>query len=142
MRISDWSSDVCSSDLRVLADLIERADEGRVLRGNRRRADGGGQRIAPGERVGIGERRGSRIEAVEQVEGGRAQLSADKIGYISIISCNINILHRMLCESFCLGQYTRRGVRQNKIPFSNNKNHCESNYVIESKTSTPHRQTI
>ena len=25
-------------------------------------------------------------------------LSADKIGYISIISCNINILHRMLCE--------------------------------------------
>ena len=26
------------------------------------------------------------------------QLSADKIGYISIISCNINILYRMLCE--------------------------------------------
>jgi hypothetical protein len=25
-------------------------------------------------------------------------VSADKIGYISIISCNINILHRMLCE--------------------------------------------
>src|SRR3546814_13896391 len=96
MRISDWSSDVCSSDLRVLADLIERADEGRVLRGNRRRADGGGQRIAPGERVGIGERRGPRIEAVEQVEGGRAQLSADKIGYISIISCNINKLQRKI----------------------------------------------
>src|SRR3546814_9451895 len=26
-------------------------------------------------------------------------VSADKIGYISIISCNINILHRMLCRS-------------------------------------------
>ena len=47
-----------------------------MLRGNRRRADGGGQRIAPGERVGIGERRGPRIEAVEQVEGGRAQRPA------------------------------------------------------------------
>ena len=70
----------------MLADLVECADEGRVLRGTRRRADGGGQRIAPGERVGIGEGRGPRIEAVEQVEGGR--VSADKIGYISIISCN------------------------------------------------------
>jgi hypothetical protein len=28
----------------------------------------------------------------------RVEVSADKIGYISIISCNINILHRMLCE--------------------------------------------
>src|SRR3546814_12920036 len=38
MRISDWSSDVCSSDLRQLAlDLVHRADAGAGL--HRRRVD-------------------------------------------------------------------------------------------------------
>src|SRR3546814_1328917 len=32
MRISDWSSDVCSSDLIAIADDLGRADEGEVLR--------------------------------------------------------------------------------------------------------------
>ena len=70
---------------RVLADLVECADEGRVLRGTRRRADGGGQRIAPGERVGIGEGRGPRIEAVEQVEGGRAVSRQNRLHFNNIM---------------------------------------------------------
>jgi len=36
--------------------------------------------------------------AANRVSDILVPMSADKIGYISIISCNINILHRMLCE--------------------------------------------
>ena len=75
---------------------FERANQGRVVLSLARLADRRGQRVAPGERVRF-ERRTPFVEAVEQVKVA-GEVSADKIGYISIISCNINILHRMLCE--------------------------------------------
>src|SRR3546814_17226800 len=44
MRISDWSSDVCSSDLRA-----ERADRGRYMRGEHELAEAGRHRhLRPG----------------------------------------------------------------------------------------------
>lgn len=53
-------------------------------------------RIPPGKRIGIAECGLPWGKFLEDIDDGR--VSADKIGYISIISCNINILHRMLCE--------------------------------------------
>src|SRR3546814_13350489 len=59
MRISDWSSDVCSSDLRLQPDARpDRAAEGRPAPG------AGGARRAPGERAG-GARRGRAGEPHE-----------------------------------------------------------------------------
>lgn len=57
-------------DPRMLAHPVECADQGRVLGGNRRLADSGGQGIAPGERVAIGQRRGPGVETIEQIDGG------------------------------------------------------------------------
>ena len=80
-----------------LAQRIERADKGRVIARLCRISDRGGQAVAPMMPVVFAQGRVPIVEAAEQVEMAR-YLSADKIGYISIISCNINILHRMLCE--------------------------------------------
>src|SRR3546814_15156302 len=51
MRISDWSSDVCSSDLRFFAgaEAVALGDEGRRRRIVRRQRDG--QRVVGGERA-------------------------------------------------------------------------------------------
>src|SRR3546814_838511 len=43
MRISDWSSDVCSSDLALLVE-VERVEEGRIRRPARALADDEGRR--------------------------------------------------------------------------------------------------
>src|SRR3546814_3716837 len=48
----------------------------------------------------------------------------------------------MLCEQFCLGQYTRRGVRQNKLHFADSKNHWGARSVIERKPSPAPRRSL
>src|SRR3546814_6705657 len=57
MRISDWSSDVCSSDL-VRPDLVQRLqDTAEVCDGNRYQPD----LVMDAERLQVTERRGLRI---------------------------------------------------------------------------------
>src|SRR3546814_1454109 len=48
----------------------------------------------------------------------------------------------MLCEEFCLGQYTRRGVRQKKLHFADSKNHWGARSVIERKPSPAPRRSL
>src|SRR3546814_10179465 len=48
----------------------------------------------------------------------------------------------MLCEQFCLGQSTRRRVRQNKLHFADSKNHWGARSVIERKPSPAPRRSL
>src|SRR3546814_9994794 len=48
----------------------------------------------------------------------------------------------MLCEEFCLGQYTRRGVRQKKLHFADSKNHWGARSVIERKPFPAPRRSL
>src|SRR3546814_5641862 len=114
MRISDWSSDVCSSDLKTARFIGQRGGRtGRSAARDRIELDPRQRFIGQIAFVRQGGQHGSDPEAGGAEHGldlGRAQraeageepiellLSADKIGYISIILCNINILHRMICE--------------------------------------------
>src|SRR3546814_5579312 len=57
MRISDWSSDVCSSDLRNIGDIAQRAFEARARQ--RTPADEGGRHLRD-------ERRGAALALAAQ----------------------------------------------------------------------------
>lgn len=63
-------------ETRMLADPIERADQRRMVRGYLDLADRGRERVAPGEGVGIAQRRFPGGKAIEQVEVGRPQRPA------------------------------------------------------------------
>src|SRR3546814_5508523 len=88
MRISDWSSDVCSSDLRIADDGQQRGDGGQVeveprdgeeadeLRGVQHQRDDGADREMPFEAPpDIAEHGGRREENREHARAG--ELAAD-----------------------------------------------------------------
>src|SRR3546814_19365352 len=87
MRISDWSSDVCSSDLQLVED-IEREDRAdRELRVGMRRGEGGdGVVVERGdEKAGPARQRGeiggdARETVVGHVEAGDAQADHPIVG--------------------------------------------------------------
>lgn len=76
----------------MLADPIERADQRRMVRGDLDLADRGRERIAPGEGVGIAKCGIPGGKAIEQVEVGRPQLSADRIACSALICRKIKLL--------------------------------------------------
>src|SRR3546814_7405303 len=87
MRISDWSSDVCSSDLRELDMRAEVADREFIARDDialELRRDGQGGALRREQRI-VGAV-GARQRAVESVIGDRAEITAD-LGIIIAHAC-------------------------------------------------------
>lgn len=76
---------------------LQSAQQGRALVPVVGRVEAERQVLTPVQGAWGDERLAPRVEEL-LVPDPRGRVSADKIGYISIISCNINILHRMLCE--------------------------------------------
>src|SRR3546814_17499471 len=66
MRISDWSSDVCSSDLRSRVDVASRSGHGRGLRREYVAQPGG-----DGHRARTAHACGSGVGPVERAAGGK-----------------------------------------------------------------------
>src|SRR3546814_6556242 len=89
MRISDWSSDVCSSDLDGLLELAAvGAGRGGAFAGRRHAAAVAGVGVAPGDR--LADRRGGcalvgalRLLAVDRVHGAADLAANEEIGRAS-----------------------------------------------------------
>src|SRR3546814_16076559 len=72
MRISDWSSDVCSSDLRVCQRGVERRDRGHLA------AAFGAASVARGEAgVDLDDQRAARRCGIERPDGHAARKAVE-----------------------------------------------------------------
>src|SRR3546814_18700133 len=92
MRISDWSSDVCSSDLR-------RIDPGDVDAGRRapapqnRYRDAAGLRIGAAEAGGVAARAGLRQKALHRGRGARQRVRSEerRVGDVCVRNCRSRV---------------------------------------------------
>src|SRR3546814_14832250 len=112
MRISDWSSDVCSSDLRVCQRGVERRDRGHLA------AAFGAASVARGEAgVDLDDQRAARRCGIERPDGHAARKAAEHAqigrGYCRERGCqpvSVSVVHGSYKTTTLHTQTTRRAI--------------------------------